>query len=65
MAVCGLFLTSRRGLQLQDYHGGCDLVLLANEDFDKGLGMRIHVRTKYVSTLSSQIDGIAYGSSNL
>lgn len=28
-----------------DYHGECDLVLLKNEDFSDGLGMRVHIRT--------------------
>ena len=28
------------------FHGGCDLVLLKNSHFDKGLGLDIHIRTK-------------------
>jgi len=29
-----------------DYHGICDLVMLQNSDFESGLGMDIHIRTK-------------------
>jgi hypothetical protein len=30
-----------------DFHGACDLVLLQNPDFHDGLGMDIHIRTKF------------------
>jgi hypothetical protein len=35
-----------------DYHGVCDLVLLQNPDFEQGLGMDIHVRTKQLKQFS-------------
>lgn len=34
------------GGEMYDFHGGCDLVLLDNPDFQDGLGMKIHIRTK-------------------
>lgn len=34
------------GGERYDFHGGCDLVLINNPDFMKGLGMRVHIRTK-------------------
>lgn len=30
-----------------DFHGACDLVLLQNPGFQNGLGMNIHIRTKF------------------
>jgi hypothetical protein len=35
-----------------DFHGVCDLVLLQNPDFDKKLGMDIHVRTEQLKQFS-------------
>jgi hypothetical protein len=35
-----------------DFHGVCDLVLLQNPDFQEGLGMDIHVRTKQLKQFS-------------
>jgi hypothetical protein len=35
-----------------DYHGVCDLVLLQNPNFQQGLGMDIHVRTKQLKQFS-------------
>jgi hypothetical protein len=32
--------------QHYDYHGECDLVLLHNADFESGLGLDVHIRTK-------------------
>jgi cysteine-rich repeat protein len=32
--------------QHYDYHGECDLVLLHNSDFESGLGLDVHIRTK-------------------
>jgi hypothetical protein len=29
-----------------DFHGGCDLILVDSPNYSKGLGLRIHVRTK-------------------
>ena len=36
-----------------DFHGGCDLVLLSNPDFNDGQGLHIHVRTKITRWWSS------------
>lgn len=35
-----------------DYHGECDLVMVKNEQFDAGLGLNLHIRTKIVDTWS-------------
>jgi len=35
-----------------DFHGACDLVLLQNPDFNNGLGMDIHIRTKFTKQWS-------------
>lgn len=35
-----------------DFHGACDLVLLKNPDFKEGLGMDIHIRTKFTDQWS-------------
>ena len=35
-----------------DFHGICDLVLLQNPDFENGLGLNIHVRTKQLKQFS-------------
>lgn len=40
-----------------DFHGGCDLVLLKNEDFANGRGLNIHVRT-HIKTWWSYIEAI-------
>jgi len=46
-----------------DYHGRCDLVLLSNPNFNRGLGMEIHIRSKktknwsYISTAVIRIGG--------
>jgi hypothetical protein len=37
---------------MYDFHGVCDLVLLQNPDFEKGLGMDIHVRTEQLKQYS-------------
>jgi len=47
--------------ELYDFHGVCDLVLLKNSEFENGLGMYMHIRTKrmrmwsYVSNAAIQI----------
>ncbi|CAB9527718.1 expressed unknown protein [Seminavis robusta] len=41
--------------QTFDFHGGCDLVLIENKDFQGGLGMRVYLRTK-VKTWWSYIE---------
>jgi len=41
------------GGELYDFHGECDLVLLHNPDFQDGLGMDIHIRTKIEAFWSS------------
>jgi len=33
---------------LFQFHGGCDMVLLQNPDFNNGQGLYIHIRTKIV-----------------
>ena len=38
-----------------DFHGVCDLVLLENRDFDNGLDMDIHIRTKGMNKKFSYI----------
>lgn len=46
-----------------DYHGVCDLVLVASESFNKGMGLNLHARTKsmkhgaysHISILALQI----------
>jgi len=40
-----------------DFHGGCDLVLLKNEDFANGRGFKIHIRT-HIKTWWSYIEAI-------
>lgn len=40
-----------------DFHGGCDLVLLKNEDFASGRGFKIHTRT-HIKTWWSYIEAI-------
>jgi hypothetical protein len=39
-----------------DFHGVCDLVLLKNEQFDEGLGMDIHIRSKRMNEKFSYVD---------
>jgi len=41
------------GGEMYDYHGECDLVLIHNPDFQDGLGMDIHIRTKIEAFWSS------------
>jgi hypothetical protein len=36
-----------------DFHGGCDLVLLENQEFANGLGLHVHIRTKINTWWSS------------
>lgn len=43
---------------MYDFHGGCDLVLLSNADFDHGRGLYVHARTQIESTWS-RIDAAA------
>jgi hypothetical protein len=44
-----------------DYHGECDLVLLHNADFESGMGIDVHIRTKirrdmsYISSAALRI----------
>lgn len=46
------------GGEMFDFHGGCDLVLVDNPDFQDGLGMLIHVRTK-IETWWSYVESAA------
>lgn len=39
-----------------DFHGVCDLVLLKNSEFDGGLGMDIHIRSKKMKSMFSYVD---------
>jgi hypothetical protein len=47
--------------QHYDYHGECDLVLIHNAEFESGLGLDVHIRTKlrrdmsYISSVSLRI----------
>lgn len=45
--------------ELYDFHGVCDLVLLQNVQFDGGLGMDIHVRSKRMLHQYSYVDALA------
>jgi len=38
-----------------DFHGVCDLVLLKNAQFDEGLGMDIHIRSKRMYAMFSYV----------
>ena len=39
--------------EMYDFHGGCDLVMVSNPDFNNGQGLYIHVRTKIYRWWSS------------
>jgi hypothetical protein len=44
--------------QHYDFHGECDLIFLQNKDFESGLGMDLHIRTKMrraISYISSAV----------
>jgi len=45
--------------ELYDFHGVCDLVLLNNAQFDGGLRMDIHVRSKRMLHQYSYVDALA------
>lgn len=47
------------GGEKYDYHGACDLILLHNPSFAKGLGMHIHIRTKHQGIIGSYIETAA------
>jgi len=42
-----------------DFHGICDLVLLKNTQFDEGLGMDIHIRSKKMLGKFSYVDSVS------
>jgi len=45
--------------EMYDFHGSCDLVMLQNPSFGMGIGMDIHIRTKFVSQEWSCISAAA------
>merc|ERR1711935_1260116 len=49
---------------LFDFHGVCDMILLKNDGFEKGLGMSIHLRTSLIRNNWSYVSAVAISIGN-